>query len=82
MHRYSHRMRFLVVYSRSRRELISVEQFATSQEQIADLSRRESVNDDPDIEVVALQSTSFKALKVTHGRYFVSAPEDLQPTQR
>ena len=75
-------MNFLVVYKRSRGELISIEQFDSGDEQIAELSRRESANTDPDIEIVALLSSSFESLKVTHGRYFMSAPKDLQPTFR
>lgn len=82
MRRYSPAMRFLVVYSRSRRELLSLEQFESADSQVAALTEREASNIDPDIEVVALRSTSFEALKVTHGRYFVRAPENLRPVAR
>ena len=82
MHRYSQNVNFLVVYSRSRGELISLEQFESGRAQIDELSRRELENSDPDVEIVALVSKSFETLKVTHGRYFVTAPKDLQPTVR
>lgn len=82
MNRYSPGVRFLIVYSRSRGELISLEVFGSAEEQIAELSRREQENADPDIEVVAMQSRDLATLKSTHGRYFVSAPADLQPVHR
>jgi hypothetical protein len=75
-------VRFLIVYSRSRGELVSIEQFVSGDDQIAELSRREIENNDPDIEIVAMWSKDLETLKATHGRYFVSAPADLQPVLR
>ena len=82
MHRYSPDMYFLVTYRRSRGELLAFELFTSSADQLAALHAAESVNRDADVEVVALWSTSIDSLKVTHGRYFVSAPADLQPVMR
>jgi len=82
MNRYSPNVRFLIVYSRSRGELVSIEQFVSGDDQIAELSRREIENNDPDIEIVAMWSKDLETLKATHGRYFVSAPADLQPVLR
>lgn len=82
MRRYSRDMEFLVVYRRSKGELISIETFKTLEESVAALNAADMGDNDPDIETVLLSSKSFETLKKTHGRYFFSAPADLQPTQR
>lgn len=82
MNRYSPDMFFLVTYRRSRGELMGFEIYESSSEQLDALHLAESVNTDPDVEIVAMWSTSIETLKSTHGRYFVSAPADLQPVRR
>lgn len=82
MHRYSPDMDFLIVYSRSRGELQSVEAFENGESAVAALNAADVGSNDPDIETVLLGSDSFETLKVTHGRYFMTAPKDLQPTMR
>lgn len=82
MRRYSPAMDFLVRYRRSQGELLSVEAFVDSKSAVAALNESDAGSNDPDIETVLLGSESFETLKITHGRYFVTAPKDLQPTVR
>ncbi|MFM9132901.1 MAG: hypothetical protein ACKORY_09370 [Actinomycetota bacterium] len=72
-------MDFLVVYRRSSRELVSVDVFTDGNAAVQALNAADAGLNDIDIETVLLGAESFEALKVTHGRYFVSAPADLQP---
>ena len=82
MHRYDRSVEFIVVYRRSTGELISVESFENGDAAVAALDIADGGDNDPDVETVLLGSTSFEALKVTHGRYFVRAPENLRPVAR
>ena len=82
MNEYCDRMDFLVVYRRSSRELVSIEAFADGDTALRALNSADLGENDADIETVLLGAESFEALKVTHGRYFVSAPADLDPVGR
>jgi hypothetical protein len=68
-----------VVYRRSSRELVSVDVFTDGNAAVQALNAADAGSNDIDIETVLLGAESFEALKVTHGRYFVSAPADLRP---
>ncbi len=82
MNGYRDRMEFLVVYNRSSGELVSVDAYADGSAAIDALNALDSGSNDGDLETVLLGSDSFESLKVTHGRYFVSAPADLKPATR
>lgn len=82
MHRYDHAVDFLVVYRRSTGELISVESFENADAAVAALNAADRGDNEADVETVLLGSTSFEALKVTHGRFFARAPEGLRPVAR
>jgi hypothetical protein len=75
-------MEFLVVYRRSSGELVSVDAYADGSAAIDALNALDSGSNDGDLETVLLGSDSFESLKVTHGRYFVGAPEGLRPVVR
>lgn len=79
MVKYCEGVDFLVVYRRSSRELVSVDVFTDGDAAIRALNAADTGLNDTDIETVLLGAETFEALKVTHGRYFVSAPADLQP---
>ena len=82
MDEYTERVDFLVVYRRSSGELVTVESFADGDVAVAALNAVDTGLTDNDLEAVLLGAQSFEALKFTHGRYFVSAPADLQPVLR
>lgn len=82
MDRYRDHVDFLIVYRRARGELVSVDAFADGSKAVAALNALDTGLNDTDVETVLLGAESFEALKITHGRYFVSAPADLQPVLR
>lgn len=63
-------MFFLVQFKRSHQALISMKKFEDRSEAVRNLSATESMNDDPDVEVVLLSSDSEEMLRRTHSRYF------------
>lgn len=73
---------FLIVYRRSSGELVSIDAYVDGSAAVAALNSLDSGTNDADVETVLLGSDSFDSLKATHGRYFVSAPTDLQPVLR
>ena len=82
MDRYCEHVDFLIVYRRASGELVSVDAYADGSAAVAALNALDAGLNDTDVETVLLGAESFEALKVTHGRYFVSAPADLQPVMR
>ena len=82
MDRYCDRVDFLIVYRRSSGELVTLDAFTDGSAAVAALNALDIGTNDPDIETVLFGAESFESLKVTHGRYFVSAPADLQPVMR
>lgn len=82
MDRNCKHMDFLIVYRRASGELVSVDAYADRSVAVAALNALDVGLNDNDVETVLLGAESFEALKITHGRYFLSAPADLQPTIR
>lgn len=66
---------FLIVYDRSRGEVVSMRSFAASDRATAEQAWRRAEHENPGLEVVLLQADSEDALKRTHGRYFVDLDE-------
>ncbi len=68
---------FLLVYHRRSGRLETIEQFTGptgAQDALRARISRESEIDDPDVEVVALNSDSEETLRRTHARYFEAVP--------
>jgi hypothetical protein len=67
---------FLLVYDRDTGELVRQEQYAASADALRArfLAEAEFVRR-PEIEIVALSAESEKALRMTHGRYFLGLTE-------
>ena len=82
MDRYCEHVDFLIVYRRASGELVSVNPYADGFAAVAALNALDTVLNDTHVETVLSGAESFQALKVTHGRDFVSAPADLQPVMR
>ena len=67
---------WLIVYKRSDGKLLRCDEFADGRAALAERFQAEREHaGDPDLEIVVLGADSLEALKVTHGRYFLSAPE-------
>jgi hypothetical protein len=61
---------FLIVYDRSRRELLYEPRELSRDYAVANAALMEAERTHPDMEVVLLEAASLDALKLTHGRYF------------
>jgi hypothetical protein len=73
---------FVLIYDRSRRELLDVQQFEDTDRASADTFRlqaqRKALDERLDQEIVLFQAQSREALERTHGSYFLSIHELLE----
>ena len=81
MDRYCDHVDFLIVYRRSSGDLVSIDAYTDGSAAVAALNSLDAGTNDADVETVLLGSESLEALKITHARYFVSAPADLQSVE-
>jgi hypothetical protein len=74
---------FVVVYDRCKRKLLQLREFPEGERGAAEQFRRQalrhSIDENPDQEVVLFQAASEEALRRTHGSYFLSTEELLNP---
>lgn len=65
---------WLIIYNRREGRLLSCDPFEDSRAALAERFRLEC-DAHPDVEIVVLGADSLETLKVTHGRYFMTAAE-------
>jgi hypothetical protein len=65
---------WLIIYKRSEEKLLACDPFEDPRAALAERFRLER-DAHPDVEIVVLGAESLEALKVTHGRYFMTVPE-------
>ncbi len=63
---------FVLVYDRSRRELVEIQEFEPGQYAEANRRLSEAEFSSPNIEVVLLEAGSVAELTLTHARYFTN----------